>query len=260
MANARLPQRSSVPQDGVNGRFWATRAVYGLGLGAVVAALEFAHYSPLLTERNEIGLNEFVLLLLEWCGEFAILSLVVGIVESRERPRELGAWKLAFTVVVGAFAGVLIWSAAMDFVLRDLLRLGLFVDHVGQPVEWAGRIIYHAWMVLFFGGLAVAAEVSQRRHMRMLVALRAAELGRATSQQQLAEITLGSLQARIDPEFVFETLSKLEALYETDPPEADRLLEELIAFLHQALADIQASGALAAPDHATPRDVSFQPN
>jgi hypothetical protein len=49
-------------------------------------------------------------------------------------------------------------------------------------------------------------------------------------------------------------------LYETDPPEADRVLEELIAFLHQALTDIQTSGALAAPDHATLRDASFQPN
>jgi hypothetical protein len=240
-------------------RFWAARVVYGLGLGAVVAVLEFAHYAPLVTERNGIGLHALVSLLLEWCGEFAILSLAVGIAEYLESPRELRAPKLALAVLLGAFAGALSWYAVMDYVLRDQLGLGLFVDHVGQPVAWSGRILYHAWMMLFFGGLAVAVEASQRRSLRMLAALRAAELGRASSQQRLAEVTLGSLQARIDPEFVFQTLSKLERLYEADPRGADCLLDELIAFLRTAVADIQASSAAAVPEHARVRDASLRP-
>lgn len=236
-----------MPQGAMGARFWAARAVYGLGLGAVVAALEFAHYFPLVTEGNGIGLNALALLLLEWCGEFAILSLVVGFAEYRVSPREVRAPQLVLAVIVGALAGALIWYSFMDFVLRDQLGLGLFVDHVGQPVESAGRVLYHAWLMLFFGGLAVAVEASQCRRVRMLAALRAAELARATSQQRLAEVTLGSLRARIDPEFVFDTLSKLEALYEADHPGADRLLEELIAFLRAALADVQDSGASVAP-------------
>jgi hypothetical protein len=221
-------------------RFWAARIAYGLGLGAIVALLEFVHYAPLVGERGGIGLAELALLLPDWCGEFALLSLVVGYAEIRELPRELPARKLALAVVLGAFAGALAWYTVLDAVLRDLLGVGLFIDRVGQPVTWAGRIFYHAWMMIFFGGLAVAVEASLRRHARMLADLRAAELRRAGAQQRLAEVSLGALRARIDPEYVFQTLSRLEHLYEDDPSGADRLLDELVSFLRRALADVQA--------------------
>lgn len=250
MADDILPQELTAPEGAIRPRFWAARAIYGLGLGAMVAVLEFAHYFPLVTEGNGIGPKTFALLLMEWCGEFAILSLVVGFAQYRVSPREVRAPQLVLAVVVGALAGALVWHASMDLVLRDLLGLGLFVDHVGQPVEPAGRVLYHAWLMLFFGGLAVAVEASQRERIRIRAALRAAELARAASQQRLAEITLGSLRARIDPEFVFQTLSKLEALYEADHPGADRLLEELIAFLRAALTDFQASSAASATNEA----------
>jgi len=258
MADNTLPRELTAPQGAMGAGFWAARAVYGLGLGAMVAGLEFAHYFPLVTEGNGIGLNALALLLVEWCGEFAILSLVVGFTQYRVSPREVQAPQLVLAVVIGALGGALIWHASMDFVLRDQLGLGLFVDQVGQPVESAGRVLYHAWLMLFFGGLAVAVEASQRRRVRMLAALRAAELARATSQQRLAEITLGSLRARIDPEFVFQTLSKLEALFQADHPGADRQLEELIAFLRAALTDIQASSAAAATDQPSVRGAALQ--
>jgi hypothetical protein len=257
MADNTFLRGLTAPQVAAGAGFWAARAVYGLGLGAVVAVLEFAHYFPLVTEGNGIGLKALALLLVEWCGEFAILSLVVGFVEYRASPREVRAPQLVLAVVIGALGGALIWYASLDFVLRDHLGLGLFVDHVGQPVGTAGRVLYHAWLMLFFGGLAVAVEASQRRRIRMLAALRAAELARATSQQRLAKITLDSLQARIDPEFVFHTLSKLEALYDADHPGADRLLDELIAILRAALTDIQASSAAAATDQPPARGAAL---
>jgi sensor histidine kinase YesM len=160
--------------------------------------------------------------------------------------RAQSAPKLALAVILGAFAAALVWYAVLDVVLRDQLGVGLFIDHVGQPVSWASRILYHAWMMIYFGGLAAAVQASQRRHARMLAALRAAELQRAGAQQRLAEVNLGALQARIEPEFVFETLSRLEGLYEADPAGADRLLDELIAFLRRALADLQSARLQAA--------------
>jgi sensor histidine kinase YesM len=80
----------------------------------------------------------------------------------------------------------------------------------------------------------------------MLAALRAAELERENSQRRLAEAQLAALETRIDPEFLFQTLTKLERLYEADPQRADSLLEELIVFLRRALAEGRASGGLAA--------------
>jgi hypothetical protein len=220
-------------------RFWMTRAGNGFLLGAAIATLEFAYYFPLVSERSEIGLNSLVSLLLVWGGECILLALAVGIAEYWVKPRELRARQLALAVVVGAFASALIWHTFTQFVLRDQLGVRLFNDHLGQPVIWPGLILYHAWLMLFFGGLAAAVQASQRQRVRMLAALRAAELGRATSQQRLAEARLASLQARIDPDFLLQALTRLERSYEADPEAADRLLDELIAFLREALADIR---------------------
>ena len=224
-------------------RFWITRLGYGFVLGAAIATLEFAHYFPLMSAPNHIGLLSFVSLLLVWCGEGILLALTVGLVERSMSPRELRGWQLALTVVVGVIAGVLIWQVFTQFVLRDLLGIRLFVDHVGQPVVWMGVVLYHGWLLFFFGGLAAAVYASRRRRARMLAALLAAELGRATSQQRLAETRLASLRARVDPDFLFQAFTRLERLYETDPAAADRLLDELIAFLRNALADIRDSVA-----------------
>ena len=235
-----------------------TRAGYGLVMGAVVAVLEFAYYFPLLAEGNGIGLNSLGSLLVTWCGEFLLLALAVGIVERRVSSRELRAPQLALSFAFGALASALIWHTVTHFVLRDRFGLLLFVDQVGQPVVWPGQILYHCWIMLFFGGLAAVARSSQQRRTRMLAALRAAELGRARSQQRLAEVTLGSLQSRIDPEFLFRTLTRLEQLFEADPRAADRLLEELIAYLRAALADVQASIAPAAPGRAPGLEIASQ--
>jgi hypothetical protein len=225
---------------------WLERAGYGGLLGVTIAILEFTHYYPLVSTPDKLGAVSLVSSSLTWCGEGVLLALTVAVFERREAPRLIGARQLAIAVTMGAVAGVLAWQAFTQFVLRERFGIWLFRDHVGQPVNWAGGVLYHVWLMLLFGGLAAAAYASRQRQGRMLAMLRAAELSRETSQRGLAEARLAALQARIDPEFLFQTLTKLEQLYEADPPGADRLLEELIVFLRGALADIQASGVSAA--------------
>ena len=235
-------------------RFWITRLGYGFVLGVAVATLDFAHYFPLVSASNNVGFLSFVSSLLVWCGEGILLALAVGLVERWMSPRELRAWQLVLAVVVGAVAAVLTWQAFTLIVLRDGLGIRLFRDYLGTPVIWIGGVFYHSWLMLFFGGLAAAVYASRRWRARMLFALRTAELGRATSQQHLAEARFASLQARIDPDYIFQTLTRLERLYEADPAAADRLLDELIAFLRNALADMHASATSAAPIHVQARD------
>jgi hypothetical protein len=209
-------------------------ASYGMLLGASIALLEFAYYYPLVSTPDKFGMGLLASLLLVWCGEGVLLAVTVGLFELRAAPRPLGAWQLALAVVLGSFAGVLAWQAFVQLVLRERFGIWLLRDYVGQPVDLAGIALYNVWLMLLFGGLAAAVYLSRQRHARMLAVLRAAELDRETSQRGLAEARLAALQARIDPEFVFQTLTKLERLYESDPPGADRLLEELIGFLRGA--------------------------
>lgn len=220
-------------------RFWITRLGYGFVLGVAIATLDFAHYFPLTAAPKNIGFLSFVSLLLEWCGEGVLLALTVGLAERWMSPRELRAWQLLLAVVVGTVAAVLTWQTFTLIVLRDGLGIRLFRDYLGTPVIWIGGVFYQGWLMLFFGGLAAAVYASRRRRARMLAALLAAELARATSQQRLAEARLASLQARVEPDFLLQTLTRLEQSYEADPDAADRLLDELIAFLRGALADIR---------------------
>ena len=228
-------------------RFWMARAAIGFIVGATIATLDVLYYLPLVSAPNEIGFGLFIASLVVWCGECILFALALGLGERLASPGELRAWQLGFALVGGAAASVIAWHAFSVLVLRDQLGMRLLRDHIGQPENVMGGVLYHAWLMLFFGGLIAAVGASQRRRARMLLALRSAELGRATAQQRLAEARLASLEARVDPDYLYHTLSRLERLYEDDPPAADHLLDELIAFLRNALTEPRAPKATEAP-------------
>jgi hypothetical protein len=237
---------------------WLERAGYGGLLGVTIAILEFTHYYPLVSTPDKLGLASLLSLLLGWGGEGVLLALTVALFEGWKAPRPLGVPRLALAVALGSLAGVLAWQVFLHLVLREQLGIWLFRDYVGLPPNLLGSILYNTWLMLVFGGLAAAVGASRARHARMLAALRAAELGRETSQRRLAEEKLAALQTRVDPEFVFHTLTRLERSYEADPRGAHRLLDELIVFLRRALAGGQASSASAVIDSDPSRNEAFQ--
>lgn len=237
---------SNSPPD-AGAHYWLTRVGCGLLCGAAVALLDYLYYLPLASPPSGLGLASFAALLVAYGGEGILLVVVVALAERRTRPREMKAWELALAVATGAVFGVMLWQVFTHFVLRDQFGVRLFVDHVGQPAVWPGVVLYQSWLMLFFGGLAAAVYASQRRRTRMLDALRSADMARARSEGALAQVRLGSLQARVDPELVFQSLAKLEGLYGTDPAAAERLLDELVVFLRAAVADIRASAATEKP-------------
>ena len=223
------------------GRFWLTRAAYGFAVGAALATLDFIHYFPFLSAPAAIDIGLFASSVVVWAGECALLALALGLAERAASPHELRAWQLALAILGAVVASVVAWHAFCLLVLRDVLGMRIFRESLGQPENWMGGLLYHAWLMLFFGCLIAAVGASQRSRRRMLAALRSAELERASSEQRLAQARLASLEASVDPDYLHETLSRLERLYEDDPPAADRLLDELIAFLRSALGDARAS-------------------
>ena len=59
------------------------------------------------------------------------------------------------------------------------------------------------------------------------------------ARRRLAYAQLKAVQARIDPQLLFDMLDAVRRAYESEPERAERLLDELVAFLRAALPRLQ---------------------
>ena len=106
---------------------------------------------------------------------------------------------------------------------------------------WGGHVATqarNAWVALGIAtqyGLGLAAYVHWRRAHRANARLRDAETERARQLQELQSQRLMALQARVDPQLLFDTLRRVHDLVIPDIPAADALLAELIALLRAML-------------------------
>lgn len=92
---------------------------------------------------------------------------------------------------------------------------------------------------LFMLGVFVIGE---RRVASDMLALRQSEQI-ASAAQLIAEARLRSLQAQIEPHFLYNTLANVVGLIETRPVEARRMLERFIDYLRASLAASRAETA-----------------
>src|SRR5262249_30447756 len=66
--------------------------------------------------------------------------------------------------------------------------------------------------------------------------LAAAELRAQTAQRQAAETQLRLLESQLEPHMLFNTLANLRVLIGMDPPRAQVMLDQMIAFLRATLS------------------------
>ena len=64
----------------------------------------------------------------------------------------------------------------------------------------------------------------------------------ATLERRLIEAQMATLQAQVEPHFLFNTLALIGQLIETDPPEAARIHAHLIDYLRSTLPQMRAAG------------------
>jgi hypothetical protein len=101
--------------------------------------------------------------------------------------------------------------------------------------------IVRTWWLYSAAGLLFA--VYCRTHDRQLATIRsaqAAELARADAQRDIVASRLQVLQARVEPELLFEVLADVKLAYLRDPAAAGMLLDDLIAYLRAALPQMRA--------------------
>jgi hypothetical protein len=89
------------------------------------------------------------------------------------------------------------------------------------------------WMVL--GIAAILVYVDRRRARVARDRMHEAQLERTQTAKRTLESRLQAMQARVEPQFLFNTLANVEQLYQTDAARAERMLDDLITYLRAAM-------------------------
>jgi sensor histidine kinase YesM len=110
----------------------------------------------------------------------------------------------------------------------------------------------HAASILLFSvlaGLSATWYFWNRGKLAFLQAQAEAEKARvADIEKQAMQAQLQMLQAQIEPHMLFNTLANLQGLIATDPPRAQLLLEQLIAYLRATLKSSRAAATTLAEE------------
>jgi signal transduction histidine kinase len=98
-----------------------------------------------------------------------------------------------------------------------------------------GQIVFFLFIIL------LAVRITSRSRLRAEKLVLSAEAGTEMEalRRQVAEAQLQTLQAQVEPHFLFNTLAAVEHLTETDPARATVMLKHLIAFLRGSLPDMR---------------------
>jgi LytS/YehU family sensor histidine kinase len=79
-------------------------------------------------------------------------------------------------------------------------------------------------------------------------ALRKVQLERVRVARQTYESRLQTMQARVEPQFLFDTLNEVERLYESQPRVAEQMLDDLIVYLRAALPSLRERSSTLATE------------
>lgn len=155
-------------------------------------------------------------------GAFALLLAVTVAdhVTGREARR-----RVAYALAVVVAAAV---AAAVDSTIEALVG-----DFAWLEVVKATLYSFFEWLVL--GGAATFIYTDRRRAQAALARMRAAEIERARTARRTLESRLQAMQARVEPQFLFNTLAQVRDLYRASAALGERMLDELIAYLRAAM-------------------------
>jgi sensor histidine kinase YesM len=135
-----------------------------------------------------------------------------------------------------ALTATLLGAAAVGCVTAAFIVVGVGL----VPAAALGRLITGsltvcAFVTLGFGGGMTVYEVTRSRLQATEAELRAREIERERAEKLLAEARLASLESRLHPHFLFNTLNAISALIPEQPERAEKLVEQLAALLRFSL-------------------------
>lgn len=116
------------------------------------------------------------------------------------------------------------------------------VDPGWAPVHATSTFLY----ALLLGGFATFVYADWQRARDSAARLHAAGLARTRAARDILQTRLQAMQARVDPQFLFETLARTRRLYDASPERGEQTLDNLIAYLRIAMPNLLATSSTLA--------------
>jgi LytS/YehU family sensor histidine kinase len=107
------------------------------------------------------------------------------------------------------------------------------------------------WFII--ASLATFIHADRRETQRVLAILQAAQVQRSTQARQVLESQLQAMQARVEPQFLFNTLARIKQLYDIDAALGEQMLDDLIVYLRAAMPRMRDSSSTLAQEIALAR-------
>ena len=140
--------------------------------------------------------------------------------------------------VAAAFGGCVlgvVLAATFDLAWRTWVLPDAWPAHRPYVRSPLYRTTYALTSWLLLGAPAVFFYADRRAARKTAAYLQAAELERIRRSRLALESRLQAMQARVEPQFLFNTLAQVERLYDERPELAERMLDDLIAYLRAAM-------------------------
>jgi sensor histidine kinase YesM len=219
------------PPGVLEGLRWR-RVAWTVALAALVAAMIFPllenTYLDLLVSALCVGLS------------IMLAVTIAGNLRVRWLPPE--ALQM-IAVVLGSVIGTIITSMVKG---RNLITM-LEQDNA----LW--RVLITASLGVGFGGVIILVFMYREQKARAAAAAHLAEVERQRIEKQILVAQLKTLQAQVEPHFLFNTLATVQHLVEVDPPRASRMLDSLIAYLRAALPQMREASTTIGREFALAR-------
>jgi histidine kinase len=144
--------------------------------------------------------------------------------------------------ILAVIAGAAVWAFLKHAGLQ-VLDAGLHWysvenrDTSAAEAAWRFASGFLEWLLL--GGAATFIFLDARRARAEQRRLRSAEIERTRTAKRMLESQLQAMQARIEPQFLFNTMEQVRRLYELDARLAERMLDDLIAYLRAAMPQMR---------------------
>ncbi|HZI82769.1 MAG TPA: histidine kinase [Casimicrobiaceae bacterium] len=203
--------------------------------GVLVSAVHFI--------GSQVGLRDYGIgdalrtVLTDQLGAF---SIMLAVVVADQITADDGQRRLPYILAV--IAGAAVWAVVEYAGFRVLgmdIRWYSVENRYTSAAEFAWRTAYGFLEWLLLGGAATFIVLDARRARVEQRRLRNAQSERARTAKRMLESQLQALQARVEPQFLFNTMAQVRRLYDVDTRLAERVLDDLIAYLRTAMPQMR---------------------